>query len=1081
MKAGRNYLFLFLLPVLVVASMAMLANVVALHNLKQRHESGLTVQRAELALLAEAVQISEAMAVTQEHVADVLDQARAGRLNDSALYRLHGQQVDALAGLAGRVEVLSRALEKKGEREAADALRRDFAEYRNFVIMATDMAAVESRTASGFVDQARSRYISFSRQAHRVSAMLGGRVADTGNAAAESFARAFRQNLLVVSAGLLAMLVLAALAAQAIAGRMARISNALNQLARERDEPPALPAIEHIRDHNHGVLQDLAVSVLSFRQAILERRRAEQALARERGQLKTLVQTIPDLVWLKDPDGVYLGCNPRFERFVGQPEAAIVGKTDFDLLPREQADFFRAHDLAALAKDGPSVNEEWVTFADDQHRELLETTKTPMRDAQGGLVGVLGIGHDITGRKEAESRLKLAASVFTHAREGIMITAPDGTILDVNEAFCRITGYGRNEVLGRTPHLLNSGRHPRAFFAALWRDLVEKGHWSGEIFDQRKNGEVFVAALAIGEVRDDPGGIQHFVALFSDITETKEYERQLERIAHFDALTGLPNRVLLQDRLRQAMNQALRRRQMLAVGYLDLDGFKEVNDRHGHEAGDRLLAALGVRLRECLRDGDTIARVGGDEFVFVMLDLQDTDSYVPTLTRLLAAVAQPVEVNGLSLKVSASLGVTLYPQPGDVDADQLLRQADQAMYQAKVSGKNRFHVFDNDADRSVRGHHEELEHIRAALARREFELHYQPKVNMRTGQLVGAEALIRWRHAEQGLLLPAVFLPVIEGNPLSIELGEWVLDTAMTQVVAWKDAGLHIPISVNLNALHLQQSNFVERLKQLMAAHPGMAPGDLELEVLETSALADIAQASRVIDACHELGVDFALDDFGTGYSSLAYLKRLPAGLLKIDQSFVRDMLDDPDDLAILEGILGLAHAFRRSAIAEGVETAAHGVMLLRLGCELGQGHAIARAMPAADLIGWMAGWTGLPAWNQRARLPRERLPVLFAAVEHRAWVNAIAEYLGGSREMPPQLDHHQCRFGGWLRHLDASEWASHPGLQTVDAHHQRIHLLANELIALKRHGLLEDAQVHLQEIRRLRDQLLAELEPLLG
>ena len=1081
MKAGRNYLFLFLLPVLMVAGVAMLANVGSLYSLKQRHESGLAEQRAALALLAEAVGISEEMAGTQAHIADVLDRVRARTLSDTALYRYHGQQVDALAVLATRVERLARTLDTLGEAEVGVALRREFAAYRNFVIMATDMAAIEARTAGGFIDQARARYVSFSRQANLVGVKLGDRVERTGDEAGASFAEAFQQNLAVVSVGLLAMLAFAALAAQTIAGRMARISSALNRLANEQEEPAALPEIERIRDHNGGVLRELAASVLSFRQTIVARRRAEKALDLERSRLKTLVETIPDLVWLKDPEGVYLGCNPRFQRFTGRSEAEIVGKTDHDLFPAGLADFFRVHDLKAIARGGPCFNEEWVTFADDQHRELLETTKTPMHGADGALVGVLGIGHDITGRKEAEGRLRLAASVFTHAREGIMITAPDGTILDVNEAFCRISGFPRDEVLGRSPSLLNSGRHPKEFFAAMWRDLLGRGYWSGEVWNRRKNGDIFVAALAIGEVRDDPGDILHFVALFSDITESKEYAHKLERIAHFDALTGLPNRVLLQDRLRQAMTQSVRRKQMLAVGYLDLDGFKEVNDRHGHEAGDRLLAALGVRLKECLRDGDTIARVGGDEFVFVMLDLQDSENYVPTLTRLLAAVDQPVLVNGLNLKVSASLGVTLYPQAGDVDADQLLRQADQAMYQAKVAGKNRFHLFDSDADRSVRGHHEELEHIRAALARREFELVYQPKVNMRTGELVGAEALIRWRNGELGLLPPAVFLPVIEGHPLSVELGEWVLDAAMRQVVAWKDLGLRVPVSVNLNALHLQQSNFVERLKELMAGHPGLAPGDLELEVLETSALADIARASRVIAACRELGVNFALDDFGTGYSSLAYLKRLPASLLKIDQGFVRDMLDDPDDLAILEGILGLAHAFRRSAVAEGVETADHGTMLLRLGCELGQGFAIARPMPGEQIGAWLASWQPLAAWRHLAPVSRERLPVLFASVEHRAWVSAIAEYLDGSREMPPQMDHRQCRFGDWLARLDRGELAGHPALQVVDAHHQRIHALANEIIALKRQGMVRDAQARLVEIQRLRDELLAELEPLLS
>ncbi len=572
-------------------------------------------------------------------------------------------------------------------------------------------------------------------------------------------------------------------------------------------------------------------------------------------------------------------------------------------------------------------------------------------------------------RVRAEERLHLAASVFTHAREGIMITDADGLIIDVNEAFCRITGYARDEALGQNPRFLKSGRQERSFYAELWQQLLNNGHWVGEVWNRRKNGEHYVEMKTISAVRDEHGVTRQYVALFSDITTQKEHERQLHFNAHHDALTGLPNRVLLADRLLQAMAQARRRDQQLAVMYLDLDGFKEVNDSHGHAAGDQLLMAVAQGIGQALREGDTLARLGGDEFVAVMQDVEDPRQMLEVVSRVLAAAARPVMVGQTVVQVSASVGVTTYPQndnakdADEVDADQLLRQADQAMYQAKLAGKNRCHVFDAAADRNVRGHHESVAHIRQALRDNAFVLHHQPKVNMRTGEVIGTEALIRWQHPERGLLGPLHFLPVIEDHPLSLDVGEWVMNTALQQMEGWLDQGLSLEVSINLGARELQQADFVEQLRRRLAAHPRVPPSHLTLEILETSALGDLARISQIMNECRALGVRFALDDFGTGYSSLAYLKRLPVQQLKIDQSFVRDMLDDPDDLAILEGVLGLSRAFHRQVIAEGVETVEHGEMLLRMGCELGQGWGIARAMPAEAIPAWVKAWQAPERW----------------------------------------------------------------------------------------------------------------------
>ncbi len=587
-----------------------------------------------------------------------------------------------------------------------------------------------------------------------------------------------------------------------------------------------------------------------------------------------------------------------------------------------------------------------------------------VRDPQGNPQYFIAAIHDITEQKRAQAQLKLAASVFSDAREGIMITDAQGIIIDVNLSFSRITGYSREEALGNNPRMLRSGRQSQDYYRSLWQGLLTEGHWYGEVWNRRKNGEVFAELQTISAVHDELGQTQHYVSLFSDITAQKKHQQQLEHMAHFDALTGLPNRVLLADRLKQAMRLVLRRKLLLAVVYLDLDGFKLINDTHGHALGDQVLVALASRIKLALREGDTLARMGGDEFVAVLVDLPNTEACAPLLTRLLSVASESLLIEGKTLLVSASLGVTFYPQADDIDADQLQRQADQAMYQAKLAGKNRYHLFDAEQDRSMRGHHETLTYIRDALKNDELVLHYQPKVNMRTGQVIGVEALIRWQHPQRGLLAPVLFLPVIENHALAIEVGEWVMHTALTQRERWHAEGLDLPVSVNVGARQLQQVDFVARLRTILAAHPAVAPQCLELEVLETSALDDIAWVSQVISECQQLGVKFALDDFGTGYSSLTYLKRLPVSQLKIDQSFVRDMLDDPDDLAILQGVIGLAIAFKRQVIAEGVETAAHGAALLRLGCELGQGYGIARPMPAAAIPGWVASWRPDASWT---------------------------------------------------------------------------------------------------------------------
>ena len=706
-------------------------------------------------------------------------------------------------------------------------------------------------------------------------------------------------------------------------------------------------------------------------------------------------------------------------------------------------------------------------------------------DTEGRLVTFRGTIQEITEEKQGREKLNLAAKVFAQASEGIVFTDANGSILDVNDSFTRITGYSGDEVLGKNPRILNSGRQSKAFYADMWHELIEKGSWSGEVWNRAKNGKVYAETLTISALRDASGKTERYLALFSDMTSVKEQEKKLEHIAHYDVLTGLPNKVLLASRLHQTLTHAGRDGGRVAIAWIDLDKFKAVNDRHGRGIGDQVLVAVARRMKLTLRHDDTLAHLGGDEFVAVLPEIADAEGSWRVLTRLLRVASEPVEIGDLTLQVSVSAGVTYFPQTEEADADQFLRQANQAMYQAKLEGRNRYHIFDPALDRSVRDRHESLERIRQALEANEFVLYYQPKVNMSTGVVLGAEALIRWLHPERGLLPPGEFLPVIEGHPIAVEIGKWVIDNALTQMEHWREEGVDIPVSVNIGSDQLQQADFVDLLSSLLAAHPTIPPSMLEMEVLESNAFRDLAMASEVIRACKRLGVSSALDDFGTGYASLTYLRKLPVDVLKIDQTFVRDMLEDPEDMTILEGMLGLATAFRCQTVAEGVETVEHGLMLLRLGCPVAQGYGIARPMQAHDLPAWASAWRPDPRWENVQPFDSGNRPVLYAGVEHRAWIAAIEDFLNGKRQSAPALDINQCRFGVWLRSealVDGEVLPGHGGLfgfHRIDLLHQQIHALAAEILTLNGDGRKAEAIGRMAELQALRDNFTEKLHNL--
>jgi diguanylate cyclase (GGDEF)-like protein/PAS domain S-box-containing protein len=812
-----------------------------------------------------------------------------------------------------------------------------------------------------------------------------------------------------------------------------------------------------------------------FAQA-LRRLDAQEEANRLQLNLSGLFNTLRDFLFVIDQQGNILHHNSAVSEILGYAPDMLIGKPIVTVHPPETHEF--ALQVVSEMIAGKRNTCPLPILRADGHRLMVET-----RVEMGywnGEPAIFGMSQDISERLLAEERQRLATSVFDNAHEGIMITNAQGIIIEINSTFSELTGYSREEAVGHTADLLKSGHHDADFYKTMWATIRSVGYWRGEVWNRKKSGEIFVELLTISSVRNLSDEITHFVAIFSDITQIKQHQQRLEHLAHFDALTQLPNRILLADRLQLAMAQTEREQKMLAVCYLDLDGFKPVNDEYGHAAGDRMLIEVAQRLRQCVRAGDTVSRLGGDEFVLLLAGVSDVHECDHAASRVLAALAAPFAISGNSIVISASIGVTLYPVDGS-DADTLLRHADQAMYTAKQAGRNRFHLFDPESDRRARARRDEISRIRQGLAECEFVLHYQPKVNMREGRVLGAEALIRWQHPEQGLLAPAQFLPAIEGSDVDILVGEWVLEEGLTQLEKWQAEGLNLVLSVNISGTHLQSPTFVEKLGKLLAAHPLISPNCLELEILETAALDDMAMAADIFVACRRLGVSFALDDFGTGYSSLTYFRRLPADTLKIDQSFVRDMLDDPDDMAIVEGVIGLTKAFGRTVIAEGVETPEHGMILLQLGCDQAQGYGIARPMPGPDFPAWSKNFVPNQLWSSITsfKWAREDLPMLVAEIDHKRWLHKLVAYLADNTDLihAPTQNHHSCRFGRWYYGPHSQRYAEIESFVNIKSVHTRIHELGNECIELKKIGDHKLLATRLEELHKASNDLTEHIQ----
>ncbi|CAN7644231.1 bifunctional diguanylate cyclase/phosphodiesterase [Acidovorax sp. LjRoot117] len=677
-------------------------------------------------------------------------------------------------------------------------------------------------------------------------------------------------------------------------------------------------------------------------------------------QLRATIDAIPDPLFEIDQEGLYCSVHSQRPELLMAPAADLIGRNVTDMLPA----------LAALAvmdvlqeaqQQGWSTGRQIMVDLPGLGTSWFELSAARKATAPGDVPRYIVLSRDITDRKRTQEQLQLTAQVFDQSSEAIVIADATHTVVRINKAFTRITGYSESEAIGQSVRLLTAAESVRDFDTdTVYARLTQDGRWEGEVRGRRKDGSTYPQWLSVSSVRDGKGVVTHSITLFRDITQQRDAQDRIQRLAHFDPLTELPNRALLAERAQRHIDEERSRGGTLALLFLDLDHFKNVNDSLGHRIGDILLVAVARRLQSLLQPHDTVSRLGGDEFL-LLLPATSAAAAAEVANRLLTAVAEPFQLDTYELTTTLSVGIAMYPADGE-SFDTLYQRADAAMYRAKQNGRNRYGFFTADLEARTARALQIENALRRALERNQFELHYQPQVSLDSRKLMGAEALLRWRHPELGMVSPAEFVPVAESSGMIVAIGEWVIRTAVSDIKRWLDMQLPLrAVSVNVSAVQFRHPQLPEMVTRCLE-QAGLPARRLELELTEGAAVDDPAAALAMMDQLHDRGVRLSMDDFGTGYSSLSYLKRFQIYKLKIDQSFVRDLEDDANDRAIVSAIIRMAQALGMQTTAEGVETDGQLDFLRAQGCDEGQGYLFSRPLPAAAFEAYLRDQLRLPA-----------------------------------------------------------------------------------------------------------------------
>jgi diguanylate cyclase (GGDEF)-like protein/PAS domain S-box-containing protein len=689
--------------------------------------------------------------------------------------------------------------------------------------------------------------------------------------------------------------------------------------------------------------------------ASLEQSRNE--LRKQRGILQSVLDSMGDGVAVADEAGEYLLLNPVAERFIGKLKN-IGDEQDrsrrYGFFLSDQATHYPMSQLPlSKAIRGESCDhvELFLRNASNPDGSWLSVTARPLVDKAGFAKGGVAVFSDITSSKQAQRQMELTARVFEQSAEGIIIFNTDKNILSVNPAFCQMTGYKPEELLGcsldAVQYIERADQYTDHIWNSIWQHVDREGYWQGEIREQRSDGEIFPVFLSVSVVFDERGKIINYIGINRDITQHKEAEAHIHQLAYYDALTELPNRFLLNDRIEQAISQAHREMRAVTLMFLDLDRFKNINDSLGHRVGDGVLVETARRLDSMKRGEDTVSRLGGDEFILLFPNT-DSDGAAHIARKIINLLSEPFRIGNHELMVTPSIGISIFPIDGE-SPEALIQNADSAMYRAKQDGRSTFRFFTQAmylrANRMLK-----LENaLRNALSRQELSLHYQPQVDIQSGSIIGCEALLRWKHPEYGMVSPMEFVPIAEDSGQILQIGEWVLQTALEQIKSWEKAGFPLlPISVNLSVVQFRQINLIEKIRQILK-ETGVPPEYLELELTESITMEEPVIAINIMNRLHQCGIKLSIDDFGTGYSSLSYLKRFNLNRLKIDRSFIQDITVDPEDEEIVKTIIGLARSLKLRTIAEGVETREQMLILKMEGCDEIQGYYYSKPLPSDE------------------------------------------------------------------------------------------------------------------------------------